>query len=189
QLLFEKATEAYLTLSDDDRCRMYVEEIGGLGSIGTPSPEVRQLELDELAEQNYKRAESLERRGDYHFAIELIQQAARTSPKPEYLALLGRCQAQNPQWLDKAAESFRKALELDEDNLDTRIELAKVYESRDQMKAARELYETVLQAMPGHPEASAGRQRLSPGGKRKVEGQGASTGDGPRGWFRRLLGR
>ncbi len=187
QLLFERATEAYLTLSDEERSRAYLQEIGGLDTVGAPSAEDRQVELDKLAEQNYKRASALEMRGDYHFAIELVQQAARTSPRPEYLALLGRCQAQNPRWLDKAEDSFLKALELGSDDPDIRVELAKVYEAQDRAAAAREQHERALQAMPGHPGASAGLERLSARSKKTAGAEGA---DGkPKGWLRRLLNR
>ena len=49
---------------------------------------------------------------EFHFAIELLQQAVRAEAKPEYFALLGKLQAKNPRWLRAASESLRRAMEL-----------------------------------------------------------------------------
>ncbi|HYG62958.1 MAG TPA: hypothetical protein VEL74_10280, partial [Thermoanaerobaculia bacterium] len=66
----------------------------------------------DLARGYYQRASSLVDAEDYHFAVELLQQAVNIDPRGEYFALLGRIQARNPQWLEDAAASLQRAIDL-----------------------------------------------------------------------------
>jgi hypothetical protein len=165
QLLFEKATEAYLTLNDRDRSRRYLREIGSPGDLPgrQPTAEVRREEVVEMAEENFRRAKAMVARDDPHFAVELLQQAVRVHPKAEYYLLLGRCQARNPRWLQKAVASYGRALQLEGENLETRLELARILEGAGEKERASREYREILERQPSHVEASQGLQRLQSG--------------------------
>ncbi len=111
ELLFERATAAYLTLNHPDRRRRYDREFG-VGGLARPSGEVRAEETRQFAREQYERAGALSSTGDFHFAVELLRQAVRTDPQPEYFAALGRALAQNPNWLRGAEENLQRAIEL-----------------------------------------------------------------------------
>ncbi len=157
-LLFERATEAYLTLSDSERTRKYLLEIGPLArsSAGKPSEEVRKKESKGVAEHNFRMAKSMALREEYHFAIELLNQAVRTDPKPEYYALLAECLEQNPKWARKAIFNYSEALELAPADADLRVARAKLFAQIGNTRRAREEFEKVLEAVPGHAEAVRG---------------------------------
>ncbi|MDH3254294.1 MAG: DnaJ domain-containing protein [Acidobacteriota bacterium] len=178
-LLLEKATEAYLTLNDRERSRQYLREIGSPqgGQGAKVSVEERRQEVETIAEENYRRARVMAAREELHFAVELLQQAVRVHPKAEYYVLLGRCQARNPRWLNKAVASFGRALQLDEDNIGTRLELARVLEASGEAGRARREYREVLQRQPSNSDASGALERL----------RGHSAAPGETTWLQRLL--
>lgn len=182
ELLFEKATEAYLTLSDRDRRGEYLEQVGAFtdGSLFGRTEESRREEVEDLAVHNFKMARQLVDRQDYYYAIELLNQAIRLEAQPEYFALLGHCQAQNPQWLDKAISSYGRAVQLDPTNADLRANLGLVYEKTGHKARARAEYQAALKIAPGHPEASSGAQR--------IEARSAASSE-DRSWWQRLLDR
>lgn len=182
-LLFERATEAYLTLSDQDRRGRYLEKVGGVagGAIFGHTEEARKEEVEELAGRNYKMAQGLVQRQDYYYAIELLNQALRMEARPEYYALLGHCQSQNPKWYDKAIASYGRAVQLDPGDADLRASLAEVYEKSGHKGRARTEYRAALQALPGHPEATAGLERLR--AEREEDRQEEETP-----WWKKLLG-
>jgi curved DNA-binding protein CbpA len=113
EVLFERAVEAYLLLSHPETRKAYdrdlspqaravlVAAIKPLGNAGR-----------DLARSYFERAEALADAEDYHFALELLQQAVGADPRGEYFALLGRIQAKNPQWLHEAEKNLRRALEM-----------------------------------------------------------------------------
>ncbi len=111
ELLFERATAAYLTLNHPDRRRRYDREVD-IGGSTQLSGVARQTETLRIARQLYERATGLAGAKDYHFAVELLRQAVRTDPQPEYFGALGRALAQNPNWLRAAAENLQRAVEL-----------------------------------------------------------------------------
>jgi tetratricopeptide (TPR) repeat protein len=180
-LLFEKATQAYLTLSDEDRSRQYLQEVGALteGGFVAPSEESRQRELLEVADRNYRTAKAMVAREEYHFAVELLLQTVRMYPKAEYYELLGRCQAMNPRWLSKAVASYGRAVQLDPESADLRVGLGRALEKSGNLHRAREEYEAALERMPGHPEAKAALGTLGSG--RKGEASGGEK------WWQSLL--
>lgn len=201
QLLFERATEAYLTLSDAERSRRYLQEVGSEAvPVKHQTGTERQEELDTLAERHYRQARAYEARGDYHFAIELLQQAVRVSPRAEYLALLASCQVRNPQWVGKGIATFQRAIDLESENPDLHIQLGQALEEQQLVGQARAQYERALEILPGHPEATAGLARLT-GAKEAKKGSAdeamsaALAGDpdeAPRrkkGFLARLFGR
>jgi tetratricopeptide (TPR) repeat protein len=161
-LLFEKATEAYLTLIDDEKSMRYLQKVGSVGGIvESHRDDSRRVEMERVAEENFRRAEALFAREEYHFAIELLQQAVRIAAKSEYLVLLARCQAQNPKWIDRAISSFQRALEIDSTNGDARLELAQILEAAGESARAEEAYREVLQDSPDSVGASSALARLS----------------------------
>lgn len=129
-LLFERATAAYLTLNHPERRRRYDREVD-IGGPAQPSGAVRVEEIRRLARQFYERATGLAGAGDYHFAVELLRQAVRTDPQPEYFAALGRALAQNPNWLGAAEENLQRAVELGHRDVETVGALKQVRERRE----------------------------------------------------------
>lgn len=183
-ILFERATEAYLTLSDPDRRARYFEEIGPYGRSALVGPSQEQVlgERREMARRHYEMALALAARQEFHSAIQLLEQAVRAHPQVEYYALLGDCQAENPRWLDRAAAAYRKAIELRPDDPSPRARLGQALERLGRTGEARKLYESVLQLSPDSEEARAGLRRVGAGRDR-----GAPVGlkDRLRSWVRR----
>lgn len=181
-LLFERATEAYLTLSDQDRRGQYLQKVGafGDGALFGRTEETRKEEVEELASRNYKMAKQLVGRQDYYYAIELLNQAIRMEARSEYFALLAYCQAQNPQWFDKAISSYGRAIQLEPKDADLRAALAAVYEKTGHKGRARAEYQAALDILPGHSEASSGLHRLESIAPKTSASQP---------WWRRLVNR
>jgi curved DNA-binding protein CbpA len=116
EVLFESVTRAYLTLCEPDRRKRYDRDLGveaRAAAWARVAPAVpRRDEAREVARGYFDRARDLAHAQDYHSAIELLREAARTDPRPEYLALLGKLQARNPRWLRASAENLESALKL-----------------------------------------------------------------------------
>lgn len=114
EMLFERATQAYLTLSQPDRRKRYDRELSpeAWAAASAPAGKERKDEARTMARRYYERAVELVVTDDYFFAVELAQQAVRLDPRPEYHALLGRLQAKNQRWLRSASENLQKALEM-----------------------------------------------------------------------------
>jgi len=176
ELLFERATEAYLTLTDPRRRSDYDRQHG----LTAPAPPVeeRGSEKRELARRYYRRASEMAEAEDYGSVVDLLKEAVRNDPQPEYYALMGLVQSKNPNWLRHAADSLEKArkggirrdLEID-------CSLAEVYEQLGRLDEAAGLFHAVLEYMPGEPRAERGLERL--GGSEDPQG---------RSWWRKLIG-
>ncbi len=162
KLLFERATLAYLTLSDEQRRLAYHVEIGLVapGSGPVPVGEERQAEEREVAERNFKAAKRLADQGEHYYAIELLYVATRMAPRAAHYALLAHCQSQNPLWLRKAIESYHRALELDPSDDASRLAAAELYEREGNTPMARREYMGLLERVPGHPDAVDALKRL-----------------------------
>jgi DnaJ-like protein len=129
EMLFERLTLAYLTLIQTDRRKVYDRNLdpGVWGSAA--APEQRREEAREVAQGYYQRAMELVADHDYHFAIELLQQAVRVDDsRPEYLVLLGTLQAKNSRWLRVAAENLERAAKLGSRDTELPALLARVRE-------------------------------------------------------------
>lgn len=113
-MLFERATQAYLTLSQPERRKPYDRELSpeAWTAALTPAGRERKDEARTMARRYYERAVELVVSDDYYFAVELVQQAVRIDPRPEYHALLGKLQAKNQRWLRSASENLQKAVDL-----------------------------------------------------------------------------
>jgi len=114
EMLFERITQGYLTLSQPERRKAYDRDLapGDWSAAWNPAQGQRRQETKDLARQYYERALMLVAADDIHFAIELLQQAARADSRPEIHALLGKLQAKNPRWLRAASENLQKAIDL-----------------------------------------------------------------------------
>ncbi len=161
-VMFEKATEAYLTLSDPRRRASY-NTVAGVHVQVDVDQQQRDEEKRSIAEQNYRRAASCLSQMDFSLAVDLLKEAARMDPRPEYFARLGLAQSKNPNWHRHAVESYHRAVELDPDNAGTRAAYGTLLEDMDRRKEAREQYREALELMPDNPEAQAGLDRLGAG--------------------------
>lgn len=159
-LLFERATDAYLTLTSPERRRRYEARVGA-GHDPLPSQDVREKEAERLARRYYERGVDLLEQEDFHFAVELLRQAAQTHPRPEYYLRLAEAQAQNPNWARQAADSYRKVIDLGGDRAAVRAALGQLCETLGRPEEARHHYETALAQMPGEPEAQEGLARVA----------------------------
>ncbi len=128
EVLFERVTEAYLTLSDMDRRKRYDRQRPG-GWWRTSA--ARKVSREEEAQRLYERARAFVAAEQYHAAVELLQEAVRAAPRPEHWVLLGQVQARNPHWLRSAEDSFRRALQMGSKDPTLPSSLALV---RDEMK-------------------------------------------------------
>jgi len=130
ELLFERATQAYLTLSHPDRRKRYDGELGAkLWSPGT-SGGARSDEERQVARRYFVKANVLAASEEYHQAIDLLRTAARIDPRPEYYALLGQLEAKNPHWLRLAEDNLARAIELGGPNQGLEAALAHVREQK-----------------------------------------------------------
>ncbi len=110
QVLFERVTEAYLTLSSLDSRKRYDRELGPrIWVRRDPAPRISRAEE---GDRFYDRARALASSGQIHSAVELLREAVRMTPKPEYLAFLGMLEAKNPHWLGMAERNLERAIEL-----------------------------------------------------------------------------
>ncbi len=174
EVLFERATEAYLVLCDPHRRSEY-DRWAAVESRRTE--EERREEARDLTRDLVARAAILVDREDYHFALEILRQAVRTDPEShEAWALLGRVQARNPKWLHMANDNLRRAIELAPDQIEYRYALAEVEEKRGRREPALRLYEQILESLPGHPLATEARDRLA--SKLKAETKEGRRGAG-----------
>jgi tetratricopeptide (TPR) repeat protein len=162
EILFERATEAYLTLSDPERRTRYANKISSLSQTTASdlSENQRRDERRAVALESYKSALALSERHDYHSAIQLLEQVVKVDPQPEYFVLLANCQAENPQWLDRAAMNYTRAINGRPNDYFLRLKLGRVYELQRRPDRAKEEYEIVLQLAPDLPEAVAALTRI-----------------------------
>ncbi|MBV8200072.1 MAG: DnaJ domain-containing protein, partial [Acidobacteria bacterium] len=112
EVLFERATAAYVILSHPGKRRDYDREIGPAGwPEGGPSKS-RAEENRDRARGYFNRATAFAAKDEVHFAIELLREAVRIDPQAKYFVLLGDLQTRNQNWLRQAADSYARALEI-----------------------------------------------------------------------------
>ncbi len=160
--LFERATLAYETLLDPEQRRRYNER----QMIDVPASvvegEQRDAEVRDMARSQFDRAVAYAAAGDPHNAIQLLQQAVRIDPQPDYWWTLARQLARNPNWRRRAIEAYRQAVMLDPQNVPLRLESGKLFEEAGDPDRARAQYAAVLRISPAHPEATARLTALEP---------------------------
>ncbi|MEM6794037.1 MAG: DnaJ domain-containing protein [Acidobacteriota bacterium] len=173
RLLFERATEAYLVLSDPVRRSSYNTLMGLHNRV-----EIDDFKRDEekrfLARQNYLQATTSLSEADYSTAVDLLKESVRIDPKVEYFALLGQAQAKNPNWRRHAVDTYRRAVEMKPEDSGLHLALAKVLEAEGQLGEAREHFAASADLMPGNVDAQEGLVRLGGGLKAASSGVGQS---------------
>jgi len=112
EVLFERATAAYVTLSHPGKRRDYDREIGPAGWPETGTGKSRAEENRDRARGYFNRATAFAAKDDFHFAIELLREAVRIDPQAKYFVMLGDLQTRNQNWLRHAVESYARALEI-----------------------------------------------------------------------------
>ncbi|MFN7940578.1 MAG: DUF4388 domain-containing protein [Thermoanaerobaculia bacterium] len=169
-MLFERATQAYLTLSDPERRRQYnVDQMIDAGSVEV-SGTARVEEQKVTARKLFERARELAGRMEYHFAGELLTQAVKIDARPDYWILLAQIQARNPNWLRRAVDSYRAALELQPKQPEVRYALGQIYEELGEVERARVQYSGALRDDPSHAGAATRLQALLAAGKKLQQG-------------------
>jgi tetratricopeptide (TPR) repeat protein len=179
--VFERATRAYATLMDGERRREYNERQLVELPVAKPTGARREAELREVARAQFERALAYAAGHDYHNAVQLLEQAVKSDPRPEYWATLASCQARNPSWRLRAMQSYRQAIQLAPDDANVRFALGRLYEENGEPDRARAQYTAALRANRDHLEAAHRLDHLE-AERRMARRAGA-------GWFRRLLGR
>jgi hypothetical protein len=158
EMLFERLTLAYLTLSQTDRRKVYDRDLDPAvwnAAVAETGPEQRREEMRDVAQSYYLRAKELVADNDFHLAIELLQQAVRADDsRPEYPLLLGVLQAKNSRWLRVAEENLVRAVKLGSRDTELPALLAKV---RERLAAGEALL----------PPSADGAASPSPAARRK----------------------
>ena len=162
RVLFEKATEAYLTLSDPRRRASY-NMVAGIHVHVAVDREQRDEEKRTIALQNHRRAAACLAQMDFSLAVDLLKEATRMDPKPEYFARLGLAQSKNPKWQEHAVESYRRSVELDPDNAGTRAAYGSLLEEMNEIGEARKQYRLALELMPDQVDARSALDRIGGG--------------------------
>lgn len=172
RLLFDRATRAYVTLIDPERRRVYNQTEMIELAAGPASSADRAQERRQLARQSYEKGITYAAASEFHFAAELLGQAVRTDPRAEYWMALGRVQARNPNWIGRAVESFRAALELEPDNPNVRFALAQLFEQIGDLERARVQYASVVRLAPQNFEAAERLAKLTEKRGQRPDGGG-----------------
>lgn len=159
KVLFERVTEAFVTLTDPAR-RVSYHMVAGLQQKQEVAPAQREAEKQRLAGNLYRQGVSYLSQAEYSTAVDLLKEAARLDPKPDHLARLAQAQAKNPRWHHHAVESYRRAAELAPRDAGIRMGLGEVLEAMGQLDAARSEYRAALERMPDHAAARKALDKL-----------------------------
>lgn len=162
ELLFERATEAYLTLSDPDRANRYAAGVGERRSSASVGAADRDDERRREAARQFQIAENLATDGRYHEAVQLLSQVVQLERRSEHFALLSECLAHNPNWLPRAVEAGRTAVDLAPDSAVLRARLGHLHERRGDRARALIRYREALERDASLADARAGIERLEP---------------------------
>jgi tetratricopeptide (TPR) repeat protein len=166
-LLFERVTEGYLVLSDAERSKAYREivpleskvEVQPGGVVG-PAGEERRQEQRDVSRRNFGLARDMAQRGEYHFAVELLNRAVLIDPQPEYYRLLADCQMENPRWHDKAIDNYARAVEGSPTDPELQVALGLACERDGRLERALGAFREALTLLPSHQVAIASLARV-----------------------------
>jgi curved DNA-binding protein CbpA len=159
-MLFDRATQAYLALSDPERRRLYNQSQAIDLSTAKITGAEREVESKELARKYFEQSQVQVARGDFHYAVELLQLAVSLDRRSDYLLALARVELRNPKWLERAADSCRAALEIEPQNAEVRFVLGEIYELLGDMERARGQFTAATRSNPAHVQANAKLRNL-----------------------------
>jgi tetratricopeptide (TPR) repeat protein len=187
-VLFERATEAYLVLSDPERRARYTLEVPPPTSSQSTRTEIDPARTKEMARELFQQAKEMVGREEYHYAYELLKRAVQLDRQSEYFGMLADVQQRNPKWLHHAADSLREAVLLDPQNSSLRLSLASVFERLGDRQRAIATYRSILVRYPNHEEAQQAMKRLDKG--KPMPASGSAAAEAPKkggflGLFRR----
>jgi len=184
EVLFERATEAYLTLSDRDLRARYERELAATGwRPEAVSDEARGEERRGEARRQFLIAEHLAADGQYHDAVQLLEQVVRLDPQGKYLALLGRCLGRNPHWTREAINRYAEAVRLEPRVAEYRRELGLLFERAGNRARARQHLEGAAELDPTDEVTRETLERLAGAGGRADRGTAGWS------WWVRLVRR
>src|ERR1700687_4389674 len=156
EVLFERATAAYVTLSHPGKRRDYDREIGPAGwPEGSTTGKSRAEENRDRARGYFNRATAFAAKDEVHFAIELLREAVRLDPQAKYFVLLGDLQTRNQNWLRHAADSYARALEIGGPDPQVEEAMARVRQSMADIAAGIAPRETGRGVGPPPPSGTA----------------------------------
>ena len=156
----KRVDEATNLLGDTMKRHAYDELIESGGAGGSHRSLEQQAARRSLARQNYRKADELFLKGDYHSAVVLLQQAAKFEPNNANVwHLLGMTQKNNPNWRRAAANSFHRALSIDPNRVESMIALGDLYVEQKMFTRGRTFYEDVLKIDPENEIATARLKR------------------------------
>jgi tetratricopeptide (TPR) repeat protein len=166
--------EAYETLADPERRRVYDRSLSSASSEATvaaealtaltvaasaqlaepaapPSKKKPSAKAAQEAELYFLEANRHWQAGDYFDAVASINEAVRLNPdKASYHRVLGRWLAENPSCVETAREHFERAIALDPADREAHLELAKLFESEGEPEKARGIYQKLGTELPRH---------------------------------------
>ncbi len=172
--ILERAQEAYEIISNPAACRRYdailesiEREEQGLATERVERRGPDQQARRELVEANFRRAEELEREGEFYLAIRLLEHACGLEPRPDQLLRLARLLLRNPLWANRALEAVRQAVHLDPSLVEGWVELAEFWRRRNNPERQRKALERALRLAPDEPRAAEMYERLL--GRRELQ--------------------
>jgi curved DNA-binding protein CbpA len=182
ELLFERVTEAYLTLSDPDLRMRYRRSLEGSGwRPEALSGEARAEEKRREARRQFLIAQRLADDGAYHDAVQLLEQIVRLDSRGEYFALLGLCLARNPNWTQEAINRYIDAVHLEPRVAEYRRELGMLFERAGNRARARQHLESAAELDPTDEVIQEALARLA--------GGDVARGRGGPSWWAKLARR
>lgn len=156
QEIRRKIDEAAIRLPDPHLRQAYDHVLAEAGQDDQRLNMQQRMARRDLAGKNYRKAVELATMFEYHEAIVLLRQTVLYAPdNVDAWHLLGSCQARNPNWIRQATESFRAALTLDPNHVDSLMSLGDLYKAQGLMSRAESCYEDVLMIDPKDPEATS----------------------------------
>jgi predicted Zn-dependent protease len=172
QQQFQAISEAFNTLSSDERRRQYDAQISK-PRLETP---------EEIAQDAFAKARAKLEARDYAGAVELINIAIHHAPREaSYQVALGRILARTVDRVREAAQCFERALELDPKSVPVHLELARLLLDQGLKLRARKVLEAARGLAPSNAEvarllAEAGGGPAEPEPKKQAGGLGGLFG-------------
>jgi tetratricopeptide (TPR) repeat protein len=156
QKLMEAVTEAYKTLTDENKRAVYDKALAASSAFRLRRDKT---ESQQIIEESLARANECIRARNFMGSIVWLRKCVAVAPEDaKYHAMLARSLRHAGQYPEEAAEHFEKAVELDPLNSAVYFQFAEFCEEMEIPERARELYSKVLEIDPTHAKS---RERLA----------------------------